>query len=103
MNIKKNDKIMVLSGKDKGKKGKVLRVMPKTNKVLVEGINIIKKHQRPSQNFKGGIIDRPAAMNGSKVMVVCPRCNKPARIGRKLVEEKMVRFCKKCSEVVDKI
>lgn len=93
--LKKNDTVLVLSGKDKGKKGKVLRVFPDGCKVIVEGVALVKKHQKPSQKFKGGIIDRPMAIAGDKVMLVCPRCNKPTRINGS-------RICKKCQELVDK-
>ncbi len=103
LKIKKGDKVLVLSGKDKGKKGKILKVFPKSSKVVVEGVNIIKKHQRQTQNFKGGIVDRPNAMTVDKVMLICPRCNSPARVGKKVIDQKRVRFCRKCKEVVDKL
>ncbi|NQU17341.1 MAG: 50S ribosomal protein L24 [Candidatus Saganbacteria bacterium] len=102
LKIKKGDKVVVLSGKDKDKKGKVLRVYSADRKAVVESVNIVKKHQRPTQGFQGGIIDRPMALKISKLMLVCPRCNKPVRVGRKLVDEKNVRVCRKCKEVIDK-
>ena len=98
MNVKKGDNVFVLSGKDKGKKGKVVRIITKTQKVVVEGLNIIKRHQKPTQKFQGGIVERPAPMPVSKVMVICPRCNKPSRLGRSDGQ----RVCKKCKEGIDK-
>ncbi len=93
--LKKNDTVIVLSGKDKGKKGKVLRILKDQGKLIVEGVALVKKHQKPSQKFKGGIIDRPMALPADKVMLICPRCHKPTRIGGN-------RICKKCQELVDK-
>lgn len=98
MNIKKGDTVIVLSGKDRGKKGKILRVISKTGKIIVEGVNVVKKHQKPTQKFQGGIIEKPSAIPFGKVQVVCPRCSKKARIGRK----DGVRVCKKCGEGIDK-
>lgn len=98
MNIKKGDTVIIRSGKDRGKKGKVLRVVTKSGKVLVEGINIIKKHQRQTQKFQGGIVERPAALVFCKVTIICPRCNKAGKIKR--VEG--TRVCKKCGEAIDK-
>lgn len=102
MKLKTNDKVIVISGKDKGKKGKIIRTIVKDDRVVVEGVNIIKKHQRPSQKFQGGIIDRPAPLPVSKVMLICPACGKPARIGRRLEEEKRRRYCRKCKEMIDR-
>jgi len=99
MNLKKGDVVIVLSGKDKGKKGKILRVNSKSGKVVVEGVNIMKKHQKPTQKFQGGIIERPGLMPAGKVQVVCPRCSEKARIGRK----EGARICKKCGEGIDKV
>jgi len=98
MKVKKGDIVILLSGKDKGKKGKVLKALAKDLKVVVEGINIAKKHQRKTQNFQGGIIERPNALPVSKVQVVCPRCAKPTKISK--VDGQ--RVCKKCKEVMDK-
>lgn len=98
MNIKKGDTVVVLSGKDRGKKGKILRVITKTGKIIVEGVQVLKKHQKPTQKFQGGIIERPAPIPVGKVQVICPRCSKPARIGR--VDG--ARVCKKCGEGIDK-
>ncbi|MDI3516805.1 MAG: large subunit ribosomal protein [Thermotogota bacterium] len=104
MKVKKGDLVKVIAGKDKGKEGKVLRVIPKENKVIVENVRIVKRHQRPTQRLReGGIIEREAPIHASNVMVICPSCNKPTRIGYRFMEEKKVRFCKKCGEIVDKV
>ena len=103
LHIKKNDRVLVLSGREQGKKGKVIRIYSGRGRAMVEGLNIIKKHQRPSQSFQGGIVDRPNSLHISKLMLVCPRCSKPARVGRKMEEDRRVRYCKKCNEVIDKV
>jgi len=105
MRIKKDDIVEVISGNDKGKRGKVLRVIPKENKVIVENINMRKKHQRPTPSLReGGIIEREEPIYISKVMVVCPSCDRPTRVGiRKLEDERKARFCKKCGELIDKV
>ncbi|KUK13579.1 MAG: 50S ribosomal protein L24 [Synergistetes bacterium] len=105
MHVKKGDKVIVLSGKDKGKEGKVLKVFPKDNKVLVEGINIVKKHLRPTQKTpQGGIVPQEAPIYACKVMVICPACAKPTRVGHAFLEDgRKVRVCKKCGEVIDNI
>ncbi|AEX85285.1 50S ribosomal protein L24 [Marinitoga sp. 1135] len=105
MKVKKGDLVRVISGKDKGKEGKVLRVMPKLNKIIVENVNIVKKHQRPTQQLReGGIIEQPAPIYANKVMVVCPNCGKPTRVGYRVLEEgKKVRVCRKCNEIIDKV
>ena len=102
MNIKKGDTVIVLSGKNKDKKAKVIEVITKTGKLIVEGVNVVKKHQKPTRNFQGGIIEKPLPLFASKVMLVCPRCSQPTRIGVKLSGEGRVRVCKKCSEIIDK-
>ena len=97
MNIKKDDKVVVLSGKDKGKQGKVLSAEPKTGKVIVEGVNNASKHQKPrKQGEEGGIIKRETPIYASKVMLVCPKCGKPTRVGHAFVDGKKTRACKKC-------
>ena len=97
MIIKKDDKVIVLSGKDKGKEGKVLKADPKNGKVIVEGINVASKHQKPrKQGEQGGIIKVETPIYACKVMVVCPKCGKPTRVAHKLVDGKNVRVCKKC-------
>jgi large subunit ribosomal protein L24 len=103
-NIKKNDLVMVVNGKEKGKSGRVLKVIPEKEKVLLEKINIIKRHSRPhGQQRRGGILEKEAPLHISNVMLICEKCNKPVRIGRRLVEgSKKARFCRKCGEIFDK-
>ncbi len=106
LRIRRDDIVKVISGKDKGKTGKVLRVFPETGKIIVEHVNYVKKHQRPNQQFKeGGIIEREAPIRMDKVMLVCPNCGQPTRVVRKYIEseKKHIRFCKKCGELIDKI
>ncbi|MFC1949694.1 50S ribosomal protein L24 [Chloroflexota bacterium] len=103
MKIRKNDTVMVIAGKDRGKKGKVRFVHPKDNTVLVEGVNMIKKHARPTgQARQAGIIEREESLNVSDVMLLCSKCNRPARVGSRFLEDgKKVRFCRSCKEVID--
>ena len=98
MSIRKDDTVIVLSGKDKGKKGKVLTVMPKDGKVIVEKVNVISRHQKPrKQGEEGGIVKKEAPIYACKVMRVCPKCNKPTRPASKVgADGKRVRVCKKC-------
>ena len=103
--VKKNDNVVVLSGRDRGKRGRVLRVVPTKNRVVVEGVNFIKKHTKPNpqRNIQGGIVEREAALHASNVQIVCPECGKPTRVGRKALEDgTRVRFCRKCQGVMDK-
>jgi large subunit ribosomal protein L24 len=108
MKLKSGDRVKVISGKDKGKKGKVLQVFALTNKVSVEGINLAIKHLRPKrQGEKGQKIEFPAPMQVSNLMIVCPKCNRGARIKYKILEKikekkgKKVRICSKCKELID--
>ena len=97
MNIRKDDKVVVLSGKDKGKQGKILTADPKAEKVIVEGVNVATKHQKPrKQGEEGGIIKVETPIYASKVQLVCPKCGKATRVGHKIVDGKKVRVCKKC-------
>ena len=97
MNIRKDDKVVVLSGKDKGKEGKVLVADPKAGKVIVEGVSVATKHQKPRrQGEEGGIIKVETPIYACKVMVVCPKCGKATRVAHKLEGGKSVRICKKC-------
>ena len=98
MSIKKDDLVVVLSGKDKGKQGKVLRVIPKESKVVVEKVNVVSRHTKPRrQGEEGGILKKEAPIYASKVMRVCPKCNKPTRAAHTvLADGKKVRVCKKC-------
>jgi large subunit ribosomal protein L24 len=103
MHVKKGDKVMVISGKDKGKTGVILAAFPKKDRVLVEGINIVKKHSKPSQiNPQGGIINQEAPIHVSNVMPIDPKSGEPTRVGSKLVDGKKVRVAKKSGEVLDK-
>lgn len=87
MKIKKNDIVQVMTGKSRGKSGKVLRVYPETNKILIEGVNVVKKHERPSQkNQHGGIMEKEAPIDASNVMLIDPQTNKPTRVGKREIE-----------------
>lgn len=100
--IKKGDNVLINTGKDLGKRGAVEKVFPKKNKVTVTGVNIIKKHLKPSRKSPhGGIIDKIAPIDISNVTVVCPRCSNPTRIGYRVTEQKKMRICKKCKESID--
>ena len=103
MNIRKNDTVVVIAGKDMGKRGKVRFAYPKQERVLVEGINFIKKHSRARGAVRqAGIIEREASIPGSNVMLLCSKCNHPARVGfRFLADGRKVRFCRSCGEVID--
>ena len=97
MNVKKGDTVIVLSGKDKGKQGKVLGTVPSEAKVVVEGINMVTCHVKPrKQGEEGGIIQRETPIYASKVMLVCPKCGKPTRVGHTVIDGEKVRACKKC-------
>ena len=102
MHVKKDDTVLILSGDDKGKQGKVLAVSPKEGKVIVEGINMIKKHVKPRQaGEQGGIVEAEGAMYACKVQVVCPHCGKPTRVGGKMFEDgTKSRICAQCKEVL---
>ena len=103
MTIKKGDNVVVITGKDKGKTGKVLNVNPTAGRVTVDNVNIVKRHQKPkSQQDKGGIISKVAPIDSSNVMVVCAECGKATRVAHKEVEGKKVRSCKKCGASLDK-
>ncbi|MCP3742256.1 50S ribosomal protein L24 [Rossellomorea sp. BNER] len=103
MHVKKGDKVMVITGKDKGKTGVVLAAFPKKDRVLVEGVNVVKKHSKPSQvNPQGGIISQEAPIHVSNVMPLDPKSNEPTRVGSKTVDGKSVRVASKSGEVLDK-
>lgn len=101
MHVKRGDTVQVISGKDKGKEGKIITAIPEKGKVVVEGIAMVKKHQKPrAQGQEGGIIHVEAAIDASNVLRVCSKCGKPARTGVKVLEDgSKVRYCKKCQEV----
>ena len=103
MHVKKGDKVVVISGKDKGKQGTILAAYPKKNRVLVEGVNIVKKHSKPSQaNPQGGINSQEAAIHVSNVMPLDPKTGEPTRVGYTVVDGKKVRVAKKSGETLDK-
>jgi large subunit ribosomal protein L24 len=101
--IRKNDTVMVIAGKEKGKSGRVLRVLPEKQRVVIERVNFVKRHARPSRQFRqGGIIEKEASIHISNVMIMCPKCNKPVRVGTKRLEDgKKARICRKCEEVLE--
>lgn len=103
MNIRKNDTVLVIAGKDRGKKGKVRKALPKKDEVIVEGINMIKRHSRARREARqAGIIELEAPLDVSNVMLICNKCNKPARVGfRFLADGRKARFCRSCDEVID--
>lgn len=100
LKIKKGDVVQVISGKDKGTEGEIIRSYPNDNRVVVQNVNMVKKHMRPTQqNPKGGISEKEAPINASNVMLVCPVCNKPTRVGYVIDENgKKLRVCKKCNK-----
>jgi len=103
--LRKNDNVVVTAGKDSGKRGRVLRVVTDKNRVIVEGVNIIKRHTKPNpqRNIKGGIVEREAGLHASNVQLVCPECGKATRVGRRVLSDgRKVRICRKCEGVVDK-
>ena len=111
MHIRSKDTVVVITGKDKGKEGKVLTAFPKTGKVVVEGVAIATKHQKPrQQGVPGGIIKQEAAIDASNVMLICPKCGKATRVTHKVTtvtlengkqDRKMIRVCKKCNADID--
>ncbi|HEY7517977.1 MAG TPA: 50S ribosomal protein L24 [Methylomirabilota bacterium] len=104
VHVRRGDTVGVIAGREKGKRGKVLRVLTGKGRVLVEHVNMVKKHQRPTQKLRqGGIIEREGALALSNVLVVCARCDKPSRTGMKLLNDgRKVRSCKRCGEAIDK-
>ncbi|MCK5595501.1 50S ribosomal protein L24 [bacterium] len=102
--IKKGDSVVVISGKEKGKTGRVLHVLPKKQRAVVERVNFVKKHTKPSQkNQKGGIVEKEASLHVSNLLLYCTRCEKGSRIGFKTLENKAkVRYCERCNELIDK-
>jgi large subunit ribosomal protein L24 len=102
--VRSKDNVLVIAGKDRGKTGVVRQVFPDKNRLIVEGVNMIKKHQRPTQKLRqGGIIEREGPLALSNVLVICPRCDKPVRTGVKILADgRRVRSCRRCGESVDK-
>ena len=103
LDLKKNDTVVVISGDEKGKKGRVLSVEKEKNRLLIESVNMIKKYMKPNKQYsQGGIIDKEGPVHRSNVMLVCTKCDKPTRIGNTILENgKKTRSCKQCGEVVD--
>jgi large subunit ribosomal protein L24 len=100
--LKKGDMVKVLAGKDKGKTGKVLTVIPEKNKIVIEKVNLIKKHKRPDQKSKGGVVEKEGAIHISKVGLICNKCNAAVRIKSKTLDDgKKVRICSKCNDVIN--
>lgn len=104
LHVKKGDTVVVIAGKDRGKKSKVLQALPKENRVVVEGVNVVKKHSRPTQSMpQGGIVEKEGPVHASNVMPFCPKCGKGVRVAhQELADGTKVRKCVKCSEVFDK-
>ena len=105
MRLRKNDQVKVISGKSKGKEGKILRHIPEKGLIVVEGINVVSRHVRPNQkNPQSGIIKQEAPIYAAKVMLVCPQCGAATRVGSSFLESgKKVRVCRKCSEIIDRV
>ena len=104
LHVKKNDMVKIIAGKEKGKTGKVLRVFPAKGRVVVENLNVVKRHTRPNQlNPEGGIVEKAAPMSISNVMLICSSCSEAARTGVKVLDDgSKASYCKKCNEIVDK-
>ena len=105
LHVKKDDEVLVLGGRDAGKRGRVLRVFPRRNRAIVENINSVKRHtrQNPQRNIQGGIVEREAPIHLSSLQVVCPECGEAVRVGyHRLADGKKVRFCRKCNGTIDK-
>lgn len=101
MKIRKGDQVLIISGKDRGRKGKIIEALPKQAKIVVENINLRKKHVRPKKSGqKGQIVELPGPLNISDVKLICPRCNKAVRIGYKMEGKKKYRVCKKCNQEI---
>ena len=103
--LRKNDNVLIITGKDRGKKGRVLKVLPEKNRLIVEGVNMIKRHTKPNpgKGVKGGIVEREASLHASNVQLGCPECGAQTRGGRKMLGDgRKVRVCRKCEGVVDK-
>jgi large subunit ribosomal protein L24 len=103
LGIKKNDNVRIIAGKEKGKSGRVLSTYPVKESLLIEKVNMIKKHMKPTRKYaQGGIIEKEAPIHISNVMLICPKCNKPARISNSVLQDgRKLRMCKKCREVID--
>lgn len=102
LNVKKDDNVVVITGKDKGTKGKVLAAIPKEGRVIVQNVNMVTRHKKPRrQGEPGGRIKQEGAIHASNVMILCPKCNKATRVGHEMEKDKKVRVCKKCGGRID--
>ena len=103
MQIRKNDSVMIIAGRERGKTGKVLRVIPDKDSAIIERVNLIKRHSRPKgPQQPGGIVEKEAAIHSSNLMIMCDKCNAPVRIGRKILADgKKIRICRRCGEALD--
>ena len=103
MHIRKNDSVMVIAGRERGKTGKVLRVLPDEDRAVIERVNLIKRHTRPKgPQQPGGIVEKEASIHASNLMVMCDKCNAPVRIGRKILADgNKIRICRRCGEALD--
>jgi len=105
LQVRRNDTVLVLAGKSRGRTGRVLRVFPSKRRAIVEGVNFVRKHTKanPQKNIKGGILEREAPVDASNLMVVCGECQKPTRVGRRVLDDgKKVRVCRRCDGILDK-
>ncbi len=102
LNVRKGDKVVVIAGKDAGKHGKVIEVDPRRNRVIVEGVNVVKRHSRPTRKLpQGGIQEKEAPISRSNVMLICGRCHKPTRVAKRVLDDgSKIRICKKCGEAL---
>ena len=103
MEIRKNDSVMVIAGRERGKTGKVLRVLPEKDRVIVERVNLVKRHSKPKgPQQPGGIVEKEAAIHASNIMIMCDKCIAPVRVGQKLLADgNKIRICRRCSEALD--
>ena len=103
MQIRKNDSVMVIAGKERGKTGKVLRVLPDKGRIIVEKVNLVKRHTKPrGPQQAGGIIEKEAPLHASNIMMMCDKCNAPVRVGHKILDDgKKIRVCRRCNEAID--
>jgi large subunit ribosomal protein L24 len=102
LKIRKDDNVVVLAGRDKGKSGKVLRVFPAENRVLVQGVNMVKRHTKPRPGQQGGVVEKENPIHASNVALADPKDNKPTRVGFKLVDGRKVRFARRSGEIIDR-
>lgn len=100
-NLRKNDRVIVIAGKDKSKTGKIIEILSDKYRARVEGINLVKKHIKPGPNSKGGIVEKEASIHISNLMLICPKCTEPTRISHKILEDgRRIRICKKCGDAI---